>query len=150
MSFEEEVLLARVRARGSRLLLPTVVICVAAFLASFLSSKFDQQWQLTTLYAICGAVAAFGFVFPLVGYLTTWTDITTVRVITRAGLFGQRYRAVALDKVERIELEASRTITLYVSDEEPLRLSGLPKVKLLLQELNDLKALKHAYLQGAK
>lgn len=150
MSFEEEVLLARVRARGSRLLLPTVVICVAAFLASFLSSKFDQQWQLTTLYAICGAVAVLGFVFPLVGYLTTWTDITTVRVITRAGLFGQRYRAVALDKVERIELEASRTITLYVFDEEPLRLSGLPKVKLLLQELNDLKALKHAYLQGAK
>ena len=150
MSFEEEVLLARVRARGSRLLLPTVVICVAAFLASFLSSKLDQQWQLTTLYAICGAVAVFGFVFPLVGYLTTWTDITTVRVITRAGLFGQRYRAVALDKVERIELEASRTITLYVFDEEPLRLSGLPKVKLLLQELNDLKALKHAYLQGAK
>ena len=150
MSFEEEVLLARLRARGSRLLLPTVLLCVAAFLASFLSSKFDQDWQLTTLYSICGAVAVFGFLFPLIGYLTAWTDITTVQVISRAGIFGQRYRAVALSKVERIELEASRTITLYLSDEEPMRLSGLPKVKLLLQELNDLKTSKHAYLQGAK
>lgn len=150
MSFEEEVLLARLRARGSRLLLPTVLLCVAAFLASFLSSKFDQDWQLTTLYSICGAGAVFGFLFPLIGYLTAWTDITTVQVISRAGIFGQRYRAVALSKVERIELEASRTITLYLSDEEPMRLSGLPKVKLLLQELNDLKTSKHAYLQGAK
>ena len=150
MSFEEEVLLARVRARGSRLLMPTLLLCVAAFLSTFLSSHFDQQWQLTALYSVCGAVAVLGFVVPLVRYLTAWTDITTAQIITRAGIFGQRYRAVALANVDRIELETSRTITVHVNGEEPLSLVGLPKAKLIAQELISLNTSKHAYLQGAK
>jgi hypothetical protein len=150
VSFEEEVLLARVRARGSRLLLPTLLLCVAAFLSTFLSSHFDQQWQLTALYSVCGAVAVLGFVVPLVRYLTAWTDITTAQIITRAGIFGQRYRAVALANVDRIELETSRTITVHVNGEEPLLLVGLPKAKLIAQELISLNTSQHAYLQGAK
>ena len=150
MSFEEEVLLARVRARGSHLLLPSLLLCIAAFLSSFLSSRFDQQWQQTALYSVCGAVALFGFGVPVLRYLTAWTDITTAQIISRAGLFGQRYRAVSLAKIQRIELETSRAITIHLTDEEPLVLSGLPKPKFLVQELQSLNTSKHAYLQGAK
>lgn len=132
------------------MLLPTLLLCVAAFLSTFLSSHFDQQWQLTVLYSICGAVTVLGFLVPLVRYLTAWTDITTAQIISRAGLFGQRYRAVALANVERIDLESSRTITVHVNGEEPLLLVGLPKAKFIAQELNSLNTSKHAYLQGAK
>lgn len=138
MSFESEVLLGRFRARGGRLFLPTVFLGISAFLATFISGKLSEQWQVIAAYSICGAVALFGFLVPLLRYLTSWTDITSSRVVQRGGLFGQRYRTVSFANVERVELSSGSVITLYVSGEEAMELTGLPKPKLLAQEISKL------------
>ena len=137
MSFESELLLGRFRARGSRLLFPTLFLGVAAFLLSFLYGRFDQQWQLIALYSVCGAIALFGFVVPLLRYLTAWTDVTTARVVSRAGLWGQHYRSVPFAQVQRVEHSAG-VVTLFIPGEEPMELRGLPKGKLIAQELSNL------------
>ena len=139
MSFESELLLGRFRASGSRLLLPTLFLAVAAFLLSFLYGRLSEQWQLIALYLVCGLIAFFGFLLPLLRYLTAWTDVTTARVVTRAGLWGQRYRSVSLAAVERVESSAG-LITLYIPGEEALELRGLPKTKLVAQEISNLVA----------
>jgi len=139
VSFESELLLARLRARGSRLILPTLALALAAFGLSFGYGRLAQQWQLITLYSVCGLIAFFGFLLPLLRYLTAWTDITTTRVVVRSGLWGQRYRSVSLASVERVEQSAG-VITLYVPGEEALDIAGIPKQKFVAQEISNLVA----------
>jgi len=138
VSFESEVLLGRFRARGSRLFLPTIFLGVAAFLASFVTGKFSEQWMGITAYSLCGALAFFGFLVPLLRYLTSWTDVTTSRVVERSGLFGQNYRSISLENIQRVELGSGSVITLFISGEEAMELRGLPKPKLLAQEISRL------------
>lgn len=138
MSFEAEMLLGRFRARGSRLLLPTFFLGIAAFLATFLSGKFVEQWINISIYASCGALALFGFGIPLLRYLTSWTDVTTSRVVQRSGVFGQNYRSVSYENIERVELTGGSRVTLFVLGENALELVGLPKAKLIAQEISAL------------
>ena len=119
-------------------MLPAIFLAVAAFLATFIAGKLSEQWQVITAYSICGALAFFGFGVPLLRYLTTWTDVTSSRVVQRGGIFGQRYRSVSLANVQRVELGSGSRITLYVVGEEALELTGLPKAKLIAQEISRL------------
>lgn len=127
----------RLRARGSRLVVPTFFLALAAFLLSFLNDKFPDAWQRYGLYSVAGVLALFGFLIPLLRYLTSWTDITTARVVQRSGLFGQNFRAVSLSNVERVEL-GSRVITLYVAGEDAIDIASVPKAKLVATELSKL------------
>jgi hypothetical protein len=133
------MLLGRFRARGSRLILPTLFLAVSAFLLSFLYGRFTEQWQLIALYSVCGLIALFGFLIPLLRYLTAWTDVTTARVVVRSGLWGQNYRSVSLAQVQQVEQSGS-VITLQVQGEEALEIRGLPKSKLVSQEISNLVA----------
>jgi hypothetical protein len=141
VSFESEFLLGRFRARGSRLILPTLLLALAAFLLAFFYARVDatQAWQSYLLFGICAAIALFGFVIPTLRYLTAWTDITTARVVARSGLWGQHYRSVSLAEVQRVEC-ATGVVSLHLSTEEPLEIRGLPKPKLVSQELSNLVA----------
>lgn len=138
MSFESEYLLVRLRARGSRLLLPTLFLAIGAFLLSYLNGRFAEQWQQITVYVVCGLIALFGFVFPLIRYLTAWTDITTARVVVRSGIFGQRFREVSLSKIDRVELTGVSRLTLGVREEEDLVIAGVPKLRLIASEITRL------------
>jgi hypothetical protein len=133
------MLLGRFRARGSRLILPTLFLAVSAFLLSFLYGRSTEQWQLIALYSVCGLIAFFGFLIPLLRYLTAWTDVTTARVVVRSGLWGQNYRSVSLAQVQQVEQSGS-VITLQVQGEEALEIRGLPKSKLVSQEISNLVA----------
>ena len=139
MSFESEILLARLRGRGVKLFVPTLALCASAFALTYGVQLLHVQWELYTLFGVCGALALFGFLLPLLRYLSAWTDITTARVVSRSGLWGQRYRAVSLAQVERVE-QSSSGITLYVAGEEALELRGVTKTKLVSQELSNLVA----------
>lgn len=138
MSFESEILIARLRPRGSRLVLPTGLLLVASFLASFLTGRFEGEYGNLVVYSICGALALFGFGVPLLRYLTTWTDITNSRVVQRSGLFGGFFQSVALAEIERVELASIGVITLYVSSSEPIELRGLPRTRLVAEEISRL------------
>jgi len=140
VSFESELLLGRFRARGVRLFLPTVALCAAGFTLSFGYGRLEPGWQQYALFVVVGLVALFGFVIPVLRYLTAWTDVTTARVVSRSGLWGQRYRSVSLAGVERVEYLAGGIITLYISGEAALDIRGLPKPKLVAQEISNLVA----------
>ena len=137
MSFESEILLARLRPRGSKLILPTLLLMLAAFLAGLLGERFNEPWQVYTVYGVCAALALFGFLFPMIRYATTWTDITNARVVIRSGLFGQNFDSISLAEIKRVELQAGGIISLLVGDEE-VSVRGLPKPKLVAQEISRL------------
>lgn len=139
VSFESEVLLARLRGRGTRLIVPTLWLTLAAFLLSFCLDRFKDQWADATVYSVCGVMALFGFLVPLLRYLSTWTDITTARVVSRSGLWGQNYRSVSLSAIERVE-QSALVITLYVAGEEAMELRRLPKIRFVAQQISDLVA----------
>ncbi|MEO0049226.1 MAG: hypothetical protein RL556_558 [Actinomycetota bacterium] len=138
MSFESEVLLARLRPRASKLILPTVFLMLASFIASLLTDRFDLPWQNYVLYGSCAALAIFGFLFPIIRYLTTWTDITNSRVVARSGLFGQNFRETSLADVTAVETKPAGTVVLRLFDDSIFELVGLPKPKLVAQEIGRL------------
>ena len=140
MSFQAEILLARLRARGSKLVVPTLMLGVGAFAFGFFSPKATESWQAILLAVVCGAFALLGFAVPVIRYLTSWTDITTSRLITRSGLFGQRFREVSLTEVQRVELGGGRAIIVHLLNQDPITLRSLPKPKLVAQELSNLTA----------
>ncbi|MFM5904826.1 MAG: hypothetical protein ACKORF_01815 [Micrococcales bacterium] len=138
MSFEAEVLLVRLRKHGSVLILPTLALGIAAFLASFLTGKFSEQWQNIVLYSVCGAIAFLGFVVPWLRWITAWTDITTTRVVQRSGLFGQNFRAVSMLSIESVELGARRVIQLNVSGGKSLEIQRVTNAKTVASEISRL------------
>lgn len=138
MSFESEILIARLRARGSRLAIPVILLVLASFLASLLTDRFETDWGNTAVYVGCALLAFFGFVIPWLRYLTSWTDITNSRIIHRSGLFGSHFQAVALADIERVELGSNRTITLFIAGTDAMQLTGLPRTRMVAEEISRL------------
>lgn len=138
MSFEAEVLLVRLRKHGAVLILPTLALGVAAFLASFLSGKFAEPWQNIVLYSVCGLIAFLGFVVPWLRWITAWTDVTTTRVVQRSGLFGQNFRAVSMLSIESVELGPRRVISLFVSGGKSLEIHWVSNAKVVASEISRL------------
>ena len=137
MSFESELLIARMRPRGSRLIIPTLLLMLSAFLLGLLGERFEEPWQTYLVYGVCAALALFGFVFPVIRYATTFTDITNARVVIRSGIFGQNFDSISLAEIERVELLAGGIISLVIKDEE-VAVRGLPKPKFLAAEISRL------------
>jgi membrane protein YdbS with pleckstrin-like domain len=140
VSFEAEVLLGRFRARGTRLIWPTIFLGLTCFLATFLVGKLTEQWQQIAAYVVYGLILLFGFLVPVLRYLTAWTDLTSSRVVQRSGLFGQHFRQISYQQIERVELGAGRLITLYVAGEEAMELRSIPKTRIVAQEISRLSA----------
>lgn len=137
MSFESELLLGRFRARGTRLFRPTLFLAIAAFLLSFLYARLAPGWQLNLLYAATGLIALFGFLIPVIRYLTSWTEITTARLVTRSGLWGQNYQSLSLSEIDRVEY-SNGVVTLFVIDGTNVELRRLPKPRFIAQEISNL------------
>lgn len=142
MNFTAEQRLARLRPRGSKLILPTMALFAAVFLMSFFSGRLNEQWQSITLWVASGAIALILWFIPLLRYLSSYTDITNVRVLSRSGLMGQHRDEARLSQVNRVELTAGRTITLHLNGEEPMVLSGVPRHKMVAAEIEALTASK--------
>jgi membrane protein YdbS with pleckstrin-like domain len=140
VSFEAEVLLGRFRARGTRLIWPTIFLGITCFLATFLVGKLTEQWQQIAAYVVYGLILLLGFLVPVLRYLTAWTDLTSSRVVQRSGLFGQHFRQISYHQIERVELGAGRLITLYVAGEEAMELRSIPKTRIVAQEISRLSA----------
>lgn len=142
MNFIAEQRLARLRPRASKLFLPMIALFLAAFLLSFFSGRLNEQWQNIALWAITGAIALILWLIPLLRYLSSYTEITNVRVLSRSGLMGQHRDEARLSQVNKVELTRGRTITLHLNGEEPMVLAGVPKHKMVAAEIEALTASK--------
>lgn len=142
MNFIAEQRLARLRPRASKLFLPTVALFAAVFLLSFFGGRLTEQWQNIALWVATGAMVLILWLIPLLRYLSRYTEITNVRVLARSGLMGQHRDEARLSQVNRVELTRGRTITLHLSGDEPLVLTGVPKHKMVAAEIQALTASK--------
>ena len=140
MSFLAESRIARLRPRGSKLILPTLVLFIAAFAASFFSTTFTEPWQQITLWSICGAVSFFFWLIPVLRFFSTYLEITTSRVKYRAGLMGQNRKEVSLSQIKDVQISRGRSISLIIEGQEPFSIRGIPKHKTVAVEIDRLAA----------
>jgi hypothetical protein len=140
MSFLAETRIARLRPRGSRLVLPTLVLFLAAFAASFFSTSFTEPWQQITLWSICGAVSFFFWLIPVLRFFSTYLEVTTSRVKYRAGLMGQNRKEVSLSQIKDVQISRGRSISLIIEGQEPFSIRGIPKHKTVAIEIDRLAA----------
>lgn len=134
-TFQSERRLIRLHPRGRRLIIPTIMLTLAAFFYALLQNFLTEDWQQYLLWGLTGGIAFFFWLVPLIGYLTTWVDITTARIVARSGIFGQHFREISHDRVARIELGLAGRIIVYVEGEEALELGSIPKPRMVAAEL---------------
>lgn len=142
MTFLAETQIAKLRPRAGRLFWPSAALFLAAFALSFFTGRLTEQWQNIVLWSVTGAIAFLFWLIPLLRYLSSYVEVTSNRVISRAGLMGQNRREVSMLSIRQVELTRGRSITLYVEGEEALVLEGLPKHKLVAAEIERLSASK--------
>jgi membrane protein YdbS with pleckstrin-like domain len=140
MSFLAETRIARLRPRGSKLVLPTLVLFLAAFAASFFSTTFSEPWQQTTLWSVCGAVSFFFWLLPVLRFFSTYLEVTTSRLKYRAGLMGQNRIEVSLSQIKDVQISRGRSISLIIEGQEPFSIRGIPRHKTVAVEIDRLAA----------
>lgn len=140
MSFLAEERIARLRPRVTQLFFAFLILFLVSFALSFFNGRFTEQWQNITLWSVCGALAFFFWLIPLIKYLSTFLEVTTTRVIYRSGLFGQRRREVSIANIGSVEITKGRTITIAVDGQEPLVIGGIPRYKMVAIEIDRLAA----------
>lgn len=140
MSFISEQRIARLRPRGSQLFLPNLVLFVVCFAVAFFSGRLAEQWQYIVLWSVCGAIAFFFWLIPLLKFLSTYLEITSTRVLYRSGLMGQHRRELSLAQVKDVQITKGRSISIIVDGQEPLVIRGIPRHKTVAVEIDRLAA----------
>jgi small-conductance mechanosensitive channel len=140
MSFLAEQRIARLRPRGSRLILPNLVLFLVCFAAAFFAGRLAEQWQIILLWSLSGAVAFLFWLLPLLRFLSTYLEVTTTRVLYRSGLLGQHRRELSLAQIKDVQITKGRSISIIVDGQEPLVISGIPKHKMVAVEIDRLAA----------
>lgn len=140
MSFLAEQRIARLRPRGSQLILPNLVLFMVCFAAAFFAGRLTEQWQYILVWSICGAVAFLFWLIPLLRFLSTYLEVTTTRVLYRHGLLGQHRRELSLTQIKDVQITKGRSISIIVDGQEPLVIRGIPRHKMVAVEIDRLAA----------
>lgn len=129
--------LIRLRPRPFRLLLPALTLLAAAAGAGYLQDRSLEPWQLWLAIGV-GALAVLWFLIALLNHLTGWVDVTTSRLIQRAGWFGQYRREYSLAELRGVELALGRSVLIHPSEDSPIELRGIPRRRLVAYEIEKL------------
>lgn len=140
MTFQQELVLARVRQRGSRLWFAHLTLFAVVFTLAFVSGHVYEQWLTLTVNIIAGTLTFFLWLLPTWRFATTFVDFTTTRIVQRGGLFARVRREVALSSITAVDYSRSKGIVVSVGDAEPVVLTGLPRSKELAEELRQTLA----------
>lgn len=140
MSFLAEQRIARLRQRGSKLFLPLFFLFLSCFAATFLSLRFNEPWQINVLVTTCVLVALIFWLVPVLRFLSTYLDVTNVRIIYRAGLMGQTRFEIALSQIKDVQLTRGRTMILVIEGQEPFSIKGIAGHKKVALEIDRLAA----------
>ncbi|WP_296632749.1 PH domain-containing protein [Rhodoluna sp.] len=140
MSFLADTRIAKLRPRLSQMFWPNVALFFAVFVVSFFAGRFTEQWQNLVVWISCGTFAFLFWFLPLIRYATTYLEITTTRVVSRSGLFGQHRQEIKIADISRVELAKRRAFTIEVNGQEPLVITGIPNHKTVALEIDRLAA----------
>ncbi|MFD5601113.1 PH domain-containing protein [Leucobacter sp. NPDC058333] len=142
---QPEVVVLRLRRHGRRLVLPVLVLVVVAAASGYWIGTLPAAWMNLVAGGGAIAIALLLGVFPVLGWLTRRTTVTTRRVIQRRGVFSRHRSEVAFVRVR--EVRTRRTlgqrmcgagdIDLFVGAEQAtiVEVPGVATVADALQEL---------------
>lgn len=140
MSFLAEQRIVRLHPRLGRLFFANLILFIACAAVTFFAGRFTEQWQNILLWTICGAAVFFLWFLPVLRWMTTYLEVTTTRVISRSGLFGQRRREVSLSQIDNVEITKGRSFTILINGAETLVVTGIPKHRAVAVEIDRLAA----------
>ena len=112
-----------------------LVLFAVVFGLSFMSGRVLEEWLAITINVAAGVLIAAFWLLPSIRYATTFVDITSTRIISRAGLFARVRRELSWSQVTGIEYSRTKGIVILAGEEPPLILTRMPRAKALAEEL---------------
>lgn len=140
MSFLAEQRIARLRPRSGKLFFPMLLLFAVSFALSFLYGRLTEQWQIMTMWSVAGLLVLLFWLIPVLRWAGTFLEVTTTKVIYRAGIFGSNRIEIPLSQITNVELTRRRTFTITAQGMEPTVISGIGKHKLVATEIDRLAA----------
>ena len=139
--FVSEFRYARLRARGSSLFGPMLLLFVESAVLSFVWPKLPQDSGSAMLRGIfislAAAIAIVFWLIPVIRFMTNWIEITNANVIVSSGLFGSK-RQVSLRNIQQAQVVGRSKLVLTVAGEPELEFSRLAKARTIASELTKL------------
>jgi membrane protein YdbS with pleckstrin-like domain len=139
--FVSEFRYARLRARGSSLFLPMLLLFAESAVLSFVWPKLpqdDASVMLRSIFiALAAAIALVFWFIPLIRHLSNWIEITNANVIVASGLFGSK-RQVSLRNIQQVQVVGRSKLVLSVAGEPDIEFSRLAKARTIATELQKL------------
>ena len=139
--FVSEFRFARLRARGSSLIGPMLLLFIESAVLSFALPKLPQDaanaWLRIVLLVAAALIALIFWLIPLVRHLTNWIEITNTNVIVSSGLFGTK-RQVGLRAIQSVQATSRSKLVINVAGEPDIEFSRLAKARLVASELQKL------------
>lgn len=151
-----EVVVARFRPHGKRLVFPIIVLLVVAAASGYWVGALPEAWM--NLLAALGAVliALLLGIIPILTWLTRRTTITTRRVIVRSGFFVRHRSEIMLARVREVKsrrslaqrMRGSGDIELLQGIERTV-LSDVPGVETVIDALQELSERNYEHSTSA-
>jgi uncharacterized membrane protein YdbT with pleckstrin-like domain len=143
---QAEPVVARIRRHGRVLVLPSLVLIVAAGAAGYVPSLLTEQWMFVTFWVVAAAVVLLLWLLPLISWMGSRVIITTRRVVVYNGFFVRTRQEILCARIHDVTVRrnaiqgifGSGDVLLNTGAEKPIRLRDLPKPNLVLAALTDL------------
>ena len=129
----------RIRPKASRLLWPTLILTVLVFALTFFAPQIPVDFR-DVIYIAALTVAVLFWAIPVLNHVFGYLELTNRRLILRSGFLGLRKRQVAMTDISSIEIQKAgafggKVISLWLSDESELLISGYARCKLIASEI---------------
>lgn len=142
----QETVIARLRPHGRALFWPTVLLLAVAAALGFFGGALPEEWQRIALFAGAALLALFGWLAPLLRWLSRGYTITSRRVVVRSGIIVRTRQEVLHSTAHDVTVRRTAMQTVFRSGDvlvstgldRPVMLADVPSADLVQAALHDL------------
>lgn len=150
-----EQVVATTRTHVKVLLVPFVILLVAAFAGGFLAAQVGDAGDGVVRWVVVGVAAVailWGTVVPFVRWFLWTYSLTTKRVIEQKGILTRHGRVIPLSRINDVSFEKNLndrilgcgTLIIHnASDEEGLQLRDIPRIEDFHRTVSNLVFEEH-------
>lgn len=150
-----EQVVATTRTHVKVLLVPFVILLVAAFAGGFLAAQVGDAGDGVVRWVVIGVAAVvilWGTVVPFVRWFLWTYSLTTKRVIEQKGILTREGRVIPLSRINDVSFEKNLndrilgcgTLIIHnASDEEGLQLRDIPRIEDFHRTVSNLVFEQH-------
>lgn len=141
-----EVVVARLRPHGRRLVWPSILLIAVCGAAAFLVGSFEQPWANWAVLGAAVLLVLVGWLVPLLVWLGTNYTITSRRIVLRSGLFVRvrqellhsRGYDVTVRQTAWQRMFGSGSVEINTGLDHPVVMRDVPGADLVQSALHDL------------